>query len=330
MRSHPAVQLHGLPEILTANGYSFLWIHNSDATVYLGGRFYRMHGIRTIDGRDFPANAVSTSWGFSDRELMTRALDALDHLHEPFASMVLTITNHHPFQLPADAPARQTTWSARLGQMAGHHTAAMLQTVHYSDFAIGEFFAKARSRPWFANTIFVICGDHGSAVPPAGRPMTKHVFYELRHRIPLIFYSPRLPQHGVVVHGPASQADILPTVLGLAGIPTPLAGSGRDLFDVPHADPDRPIVSMNFDAHVLTVNRGRYSYHAVVPEGTTRLTAELLVDREGDPNGQANLIERESGVATACRRAASIYLRTYGWIIANDRLTLPRTPHGSG
>ncbi len=158
--------------------------------------------------------------------------------------------------------------------------------------------------------------------------MTKHVFYELRHRIPLIFYSPRLPQHGVVVPGPASQADILATVLGLAGVRTALAGTGRDLFDVAHDDPDRPIVSMNFDAHVLTVNRGRYSYHAVVPAGTTRLTAELLVDREGDPNGQTNLVDRELGVAAACRRAASIYLRTYGWIIANDRLTLPRTPPG--
>jgi phosphoglycerol transferase MdoB-like AlkP superfamily enzyme len=318
-----------------------------------------MHGIRTIDGRDFPPNAVTTSWGYSDRELMNRALEALDHLHEPFASMVLTITNHHPFQLPSDAPPYDTTATsdqrpasseqrtatgdqrtansrlrgsttlrASLGQMAGHHTAAMLQTVHYSDFAIGEFFEKARSRPWFANTIFVICGDHGSAVPPAGRPMTKHVFYELRHRIPLIFYSPRLPQHGVVVPGPASQADILPTVLGLARIQTPLAGSGRDLFDLPNGDPDRPIVSMNFDAHVLTVNRGRYSYHAVVPAGTIRLTSELLVDRERDPSGQTNLIDRESGAAVACRRAASIYLRTYGWIIANDRLMLPRTPRG--
>ena len=56
--------------------------------------------------------------------------------------------------------------------------------------------------------------------------------------------------------------------------------------------------------------------------------ALVVLDREGDPDGQTNLVDRDPVVATACRRAASIYLRTYGWIVANDRLTLPRTPPG--
>lgn len=319
IRSHPAVKLYGFPEILTAAGWkSILWIHSSDATVYLGGRFYRAHGIPTIDGRDFPATDVTTSWGFSDRALMRHAIDALDHQQQPFATFVLTITNHHPFQLPSDA-ASKGSMSATIRQMAGRHTAAMLETVHYTDAAVGEFFANARRKPWFANTIFVLCGDHGISVPATGRPMTRHVFYELRHRIPLIIYSPRL-HGGIVVKGPASQTDILPTVIALAGIRTPLATTGRDLLDNTHADDERPIISWDLEGHTVTVNRGRYSYHAVVPPGTTSLTDELLVERDGSDD----LTSRLPQVATACRRAASIYLRTYGWLLANDRLTLPR------
>lgn len=328
IRSHPAVRLHGFPEILSSSGWrSLLWIHSSDATVYLGGRFYRSHGIPTIDGRDFPKSDSSTSWGFSDRALMRHAIDALDHLPQPFASMVLTITNHHPFQLPDDSPTKGNALRADVGQMLGHHIAAMLQTVHYTDGAVGEFFANARNKPWFANTIFVVCGDHGVVVPPAHRPMTRHVFFELRHHIPLIIYSPRLPS-GIVVHGPASQADILPTILGLLGGEIPLATTGRDLLDTTHSDDERPIISWDLEGHTVTVNRGRYSYHAVVPPGTTRITDELLVDRESDPNGIRNLASSERATAAACRRAASIYLRTYGWLIANDRLTLPQRPRG--
>ena len=60
--------------------------------------------------------------------------------------------------------------------------------------------------------------------------MTRHVFFELRHHIPLIIYSPRLPS-GIVVHGPASQADILPTILGLLGLAVPAEMTGHDLLN---------------------------------------------------------------------------------------------------
>jgi hypothetical protein len=330
IRSHPTVHLHGFPEVLSASGWkSLLWIHGSDATVYLGGRFYRAHGIPTIDGRDFPTSDSSTSWGYSDRALMRHAIDALDHMPQPFASMVLTITNHHPFQLPDDAPAGNVGLHALFGQMLGRHTASMLRTVHYTDAAVGELLAKARNKPWFANTIFVVCGDHGIDVPPVNRKMTRHVFFELRHHIPLIIYSPRLPG-GLVVHGPASQTDILPTILGLTGVEVPLAATGRDLLDGASSDDERPIISWDLEGRTVTVNRGQYSYHAVVPSGTTTTTDELLVDRERDPNGLRNLASSEPATTAACRRAASIYLRTFGWLIANDRLTLPGTVPLSG
>lgn len=326
IRSRPGVWLHGFPEILAASGWkSLLWIHNSDATVYLGQRFYRSHGIPTIDGRDFPQSDSSTSWGFSDRALMRHAIGAISRMPQPFASMVLTISNHHPFQLPDDSPTKGHKVRAGIGQMLGHHSAAMLQTVHYTDAAVGEFFANARNEPWFANTIFVLCGDHGVVVSAAHRPMTRHVFFELRHHIPLIIYSPRLPG-GIVVPGPASQADILPTVLGLAGVRVPIATTGRDLLDAAHSDSERPIISWDLEGRTVTVDRGRYSYHAIVPLGTTALTEELLVDRTHDPNGLRNLASSDRATAAACRRAASVYLRAYGWLVANNRLTVPQTP----
>ena len=323
IRSHPDAKLTGFPEILKDEGWrSLLWMHSSDHTMYLGGRFYRRHGIPVIDGRDFLPDDPRTSWGFSDRVLMKHAFDAVDRLPEPFAALVLTISNHHPFKVPEDAGSPLPGGAGEAAQLGGVHTQAMLQTMHYADEAVGDFFAKARTRPWFANTVFVICGDHGITVAPARRKMTRHVFFELRHRVAMIIYSPMLP-HGVTIPGPASQADILPTLLGASGITHPLAAVGRDLFDPAQHDPLRPVISYEFSARTVTVVRGNFVYHATVAKDSVSLTEELLVDNERDPQGENNLIMRNPVMAQACRRAASIYLRTYGWLLANDRAGLP-------
>ncbi|HEY2322942.1 MAG TPA: LTA synthase family protein [Thermoanaerobaculia bacterium] len=320
MTAHPDARLAGFPEILKDEGWrSLLWIHGSDQTLYLGGRFYRRHGVPVIDGRDFPPGEPATNWGFSDRALMRHALVAVDRMPQPFGALVLTISNHHPFQLPSDAKSPLPGGAGEAAQLVGRHTPAMLQTMHYADEAVGDFFAKARTRPWFKNTVFVICGDHGTIIPPAQRKMTRHVFFELHHRVAMLLYSPLLP-HGIVIPGPASQVDILPTLLGASGMTHPWAGVGRDLLDPAPRDPLRPVVAFDHAANTVTVARGTFVYHA-----TASLTDELLVDNARDPQGEHNLIASEPAVAQACRRAASIYLRTYGWLIAHDRAGLPPT-----
>ena len=327
IRSRPKVRLTGLPDILAANGWSpFLWMHSSDATVYLSSRFYRERGVRVIDGRDFPSSDPSTGWGYSDRALMRHALEALDRMKPPFGALVLTISNHHPFKVPDDAQTQVDARSSFGGELLGHHTTALLQTIHYTDEAVGDFFRAARKQPWFQNTVFVISGDHGTTVPAAGRRMTRHVFYELRHRVPIIIYSPRLP-HGLVLTGPASQTDILPTLLGLAGIRTPAAIVGHDVLDPAQQDASRPVISWDLWTRTVTVQRGRFSYHATLSK-TGSLGDELLVDTEKDPDGTRNLIAADRDVATACRRAATIYIATYGWLLANDRLTIPPAKTG--
>jgi arylsulfatase A-like enzyme len=323
IRVHPDAKLSGFPDVLKDEGWrSLLWITSSDQTIHLGGRFYRGHGIPVIDGRDFPPGEPSTNWGFSDRALMRYALQAIGRMPQPFAALVLTISNHHPFQLPSDAKSPLPGGAGASEQLTGRHTQAMLQTMHYADEAVGDFFAKARTQPWFGNTVFVICGDHGVTVTPAHRKMTDHVFNELHHRVAMILYSPLLP-HGLVIPGPASQVDILPTLLGAAGITHPWAGVGRDLLDPAQRDPLRPVIAYDRAARTVTIARGTFVYHGTVPKSGASLTNEWLVDNARDPQGERNLIASEPAVTQACRRAASIWVRTYGWLAAHDRAGLP-------
>lgn len=81
--------------------------------------------------------------------------------------------------------------------------------VKYTDYAIGQFFAKAAEKPWFKNTVFVIVADHcASSAGKTSIPVDKY-------HIPAIVYAPGFiePQH---ISKLCSQIDLMPTVFSAA------------------------------------------------------------------------------------------------------------------
>ena len=333
---NPDARLFGLPEILRAHGWhSFLWIHNGDESFYRRDRFYLPRGFRMVDGRDFPRSDVRTNWGCSDKALAQRAVDALDQTPEPFAAMVLTVSNHHPFQVPADAataaPALGTEergWFAPAAglPLVGRHTVLMMKTIHYTDEAVGDLFRLAASRDWARRTVFVVSGDHGLPIVPVGGLSSPHELAELRHRVPLLIWSPLLPG-GRVLEGPATLADVPPTLLGLLGIEGPRPFAGIDLFD-PDVDlAERPLPLYDRDARRVTVLRGRLAYHArLEPPRTSAewtLGNDILVDTKSDPRGLEDAAPRLPSEAARLRRDAETFVDVYPWLALSGRTGLP-------
>lgn len=338
MTNHPGTRLTGLPEVLRASGWkSFLWIHNGDQTFYRRDRFYLPRGFRMIDGRDFPRSDPRTNWGYSDRSLSRHAIAALDRAAPPFAALVLTVSNHHPFQVPEDGgprfpglPPEKRGFLPFPGSSrdVGLHTVPMLRTIHYTDEAVGDFFRLAQTRPWFENTLFVVLGDHGLAIAPLEGRLTPHRLDQLVHRVPLILFSPLLPK-GQVVTGLASQIDLLPTILGFFGIVSPRPGLGRDLLDPFPSAENRTVVTWNAEARAVTVFAQGRVYRAEVPEEASaagvppRFREETLVDAASDPSGLRNRIADEPEIAAALRRQAEIYLEVYPFLLLSGRSGIP-------
>jgi hypothetical protein len=334
---YPQTRLTGLPELLRASGWrSLLWIHNGDQTFYHRDRFYGPRGFQMIDGRDFPRDDPRTGWGYSDRTLARRAIKALDRVPEPFAAQVLTVTNHHPFQVPSDAqsrfplfpgPTRGFLSFLGLDNPMGLQTAPMLQTIHYTDEAVGDFFRLASSRPWFSRTVFVVTGDHGLSIVPFRRQIhTLTGLTELRHRVPLILYSPLLAPGRVP--GPASHVDVAETLLGLAGIDLPRSGVGRDLLDVEHYDPRRPVLMWSASGSLVTLVDASRLYQASLQiepssDEPIRLSEEVLVDPAIDPDAEQNRLSEEPETAARYRRLAGVYAEVYPWLIFSGRSGVP-------
>ena len=93
----------------------------------------------------------------------------------------------------------------------------------YTDWAIGDFLTRAKTKPWFADTLFIIVADHNASV--AGKqslPPNKYL-------IPAVLYWPGTLQPKKL-ESMASQIDLTPTVLAMLGVQTGGVFFGQNLL----------------------------------------------------------------------------------------------------
>ncbi|HVJ12007.1 MAG TPA: LTA synthase family protein, partial [Burkholderiales bacterium] len=203
--------------------------------------FFDANDYRSVDRRAIPSSRVEheTVWGVADEHLFDQVLDEIDREKttrpgRPFFVHVMTTTNHRPYTYPAgriDIPSG----SGRDG------------AVKYTDYAIGQFLAKARRKPWFDDTVFVLTADHGANARGTTRiPVDKYL-------IPVMVYAPKhiAPRR---VDRLMSQIDIPPTVLGLLDFDYYSKFFGRDVLRSPPAS-DRAFIANYQTLGYLTRDR---------------------------------------------------------------------------
>lgn len=186
--------------------------------------FFDANDYRSVDRRAIPSSRVSheTVWGVADEDLFDQVLEEIDREHagrseRPFFVHVMTTSNHRPYTYPA----------GRIDIPSGTGRAG---AVKYSDYAIGRFLARARAKPWFDDTLFVITADHGANARGTSRiPVDKYL-------IPVFMYAPKHVAPGRVERL-MSQIDVPPTVLGLLDFDYYSKFFGRDvLHSAPQTD----------------------------------------------------------------------------------------------
>ena len=206
----------GLPSELRRNGYRTMYFTTHDDQFDNIGGFVLNSDIELLFAeRDYPMSEVRSNLGVPDDYMFRFAVDKISSLTEgdgkPFFAMLLTASNHQPYIIPEYFSPKDGTVKE--------------QIVEYSDWALGQFFAEAVRQPWYANTIFVLVGDHGS--PEAQNLYDVSLPY---HQVPLIFYEPGLEHQARVVTSPAAQTDIWPTVMGRLGLAYRDESFGFDLY----------------------------------------------------------------------------------------------------
>lgn len=200
-----------LAHALRTNGYRSRFIYGGEAhfdnmkSFFLGNGFDELHDIHT-----FEKPAFVGTWGASDEDMFNK-LDALlsnppDH---PTFTLAFSVSNHSPWEYPA-------------GRIEVDGDPATVEnTVRYADWALGQFFEKARASDYWQDTVFLVAADHDSRVFGANLVPLKHF-----HIPAFILGADVTPRQDARI---VSQIDMPPTLLSLIGIPGDHPMIGHDL-----------------------------------------------------------------------------------------------------
>ncbi len=262
-------------EMLGAQGFNTFFVYGGYGYFDNMNAYYRSNNYKVVDRTDFDKKTIQHEniWGVDDESLFDNALlqlDATVKTGKPFFAQIMTTSNHRPFTYPA----------GKIDLPQGSRSGA----VKYTDYAIGQLIAKAKTKPWFKDTLFVIVADHCSSV--AGKtklPVAKY-------HIPLIFYAPDMLPAGHYSRM-ASQIDIVPTLLDVLGKKGDEHFFGQALFE----DQSEQIASRAFISNYQEL--GYYKNDTLVVLSPKQKTEAYKVDpitMESTPTKMDNTLLNEA------------------------------------
>jgi lipoteichoic acid synthase len=213
-----------LPKLLESHGYDTFTMHVNDVSFYNRDRMYPNLGYNQYYDKSYFGEEDVIGLGASDNVLFGKSLPLLlerKNSSQPFYANYVTLTSHHPFELPEGADGLQLPAEYQ-GTLLGNY----LQAVHYTDQAMGAFFDQLKANGLWDQTVIAVYGDHFAFHAESADETDKKLLSNLLGRsydqadmlnIPMVMHVPGVkPQ---VVEQLGGQVDTLPTLANLLGVP---------------------------------------------------------------------------------------------------------------
>ncbi len=215
-----------IASLLKANNYTTQFVYGGEShfdnmkSFFLGNGFTDIVDFDDIENPEFVA-----SWGASDEDLFNQADKELSELHregKPFFSFIFSSSNHDPFEIPEDKITPINYTDEQLAYY-GEKELDRHKAIQYADYAVGKFIAKAKTQPYWQDTVFLIVADHdaratGSDLVPINN---FHIPGVILNSGKDSFFDERI----------VSQIDLAPTLLSLMGVENISPMLGHDLND---------------------------------------------------------------------------------------------------
>lgn len=204
--------------VLKENGYVLSYYYGGVLTYANTNHYLKMGEFTTLAGReDFPETSRSTDWGVYDDILFNYHLKEVGKQNQPFFSIVMTSTNHEPFDGKVEKvfPGKD-------------ECSAYKNTSHFADKCLFQYLQTAKCEPWYANTVFVITGDHAHKYP-----QNRQYNEAERHHTPLLILGAPLKEayRGKIISTTSSHLDFAATLFAQLGIKTNKFPWSRNLMN---------------------------------------------------------------------------------------------------
>jgi phosphoglycerol transferase MdoB-like AlkP superfamily enzyme len=276
-----------LANILAENGYHTSYLHNGDLSFENQREFFTHYGFEELVGKDeilnaFP-NAPTSSWGLPDEYLVKYAeswLENKERENAPQFVTMFTITNHHPWIVPAGftPPPIPKGLDPRYERY--------LSTMAYSDAALGSFVDHLRRTGLSKNTILFVLGDHGQ---PMGEHYDNYVeqryLFEENIRVPLLILADGRLDKPKIITDIGSQIDLFSTVMDIAKLKGLNHTMGTSLA---REDANRRVFFHN--PYMYRFYGMRHGDHKLIHMRASKKVE--LFDLANDPHEQVNIATR--------------------------------------
>ena len=207
-----------IAELLQRRGYHTEFIYGGESHFDNMKSFFLGNGFKHItEEKDYVNPKFVGSWGVSDEDLFNKAHQKFKQFSEndqPFFSLVFTSSNHSPFEYPND----------RISEPYAMGSNNQDNAIQYADWALGDFFKKAKSSEYWKNTVFLVIADHDARTVENGLVPVKSF------HIPALIIGNGIPSRQD--HRIASQLDMPVTMLSLIGADNYNPMLGRDLSNM--------------------------------------------------------------------------------------------------
>ncbi len=198
-------------------GYETIFIHGGKkASLGIDSMVSRLGFARHVSAEDLEHTSQTHDgiWGIYDEIMFQRAHQEFLNMDKPFFSVILSLSSHLPFKLPSSKFEKFTKFDKTRNEF--------LNSLHYSDYALGRFFENAKKSSYYDNTLFIIVADHAAAY------FSKTVLYN-GYCIPGLIIDPQMKLKGKY-DMPVSQVDIVPTIFDMLRISAPFTSWGKSIF----------------------------------------------------------------------------------------------------
>ena len=218
--SHLSANYSKIASLAEQNGISTIFVNSTLRESFLFREIAGSTGFREYYGKediplllDYHPEEKDRSLGW-DYETLMFSLEKINNYDTQFLAFISLNTDHTPF------PKLKAPFNRHPHHATGE--SGYLNSLHYTDWAIGEFISKARKEVWFKKTIFVVTADHVLAHFQNGD-------FLQRFRIPLIFFAPEIFK-SKEIETVSSQLDLMPTFIELMGLDAEYSGLGTSLM----------------------------------------------------------------------------------------------------
>jgi phosphoglycerol transferase MdoB-like AlkP superfamily enzyme len=201
-----------LPSNLKKEGYQTMFFTTHDEQFDNMAGFLKYNDVNQIfSEKDFPGDQSISTLGVPDHVMFDFAIEKLNKQQQPFFAMMLTSSDHGPWEIPTNIPFKPNGIDEKE------------RATQYADWSINHFIENAKKEKWFDNTLFVFLGDHGVSF---GHTYQMPLSF---HHVPCVFYAPNFikPQINNSLSG---QIDVFPTIMGILGFAYDNHSFGIDLL----------------------------------------------------------------------------------------------------